>query len=73
MIDDIGGSVMRDDIPAGTKLKCRRSLDYYFTDGREYCCISGLIEGLFPDRPYVEVVDDRGKRVTAHASRFEVV
>lgn len=64
---------MKDSISVGATLRCLRSLDYYFTEGKEYECLQGLVEGLFPDRPYVEVIDDRGKRVTAHATRFELV
>lgn len=58
----------------GDKIKCRRSDGYpTLTEGKVYECLYGLEEGIFEDRPFVTVIGDTGKEVSAHASRFEVV
>lgn len=59
---------------AGDKIKCLNNIGYYtLTEGKIYTCLYGLEDGIFANRPFVTVINDNGKEVGAHASRFEVV
>ena len=40
------------------------------TRGKEYAALDGIEEGIFPNRPYVTVIDDEGKAYACPASRF---
>lgn len=59
-------------IKKGSILICIRSDDHSLTENKEYVCINGLEEGIFPDRPYVSVVDNRNIVIKCHASRFKL-
>lgn len=60
--------------PPGTKLRCVRPGDgYNLCYGSVYVALEGKEEGIFPDRPFVSVIDEAGKRTSAHACRFELV
>lgn len=41
------------------------------TYGKEYRCLYGTEKGIFPDRPFVSVINDLGQECAYHQSRFE--
>lgn len=43
------------------------------TKGKIYITLHGIEAGIFKDSPYVTVVDDDGRNLSCHASRFEIV
>lgn len=45
---------------------------YYYdlSKGATYRCVNGIEAGIFPSWPYITVVGDNGKEISAHASRF---
>lgn len=63
------------DLPAGTPIVARatRGMEHYLTEGKTYIAINGLEDGIFPDRPFVSVIDDNGERIDTHASRFVLI
>lgn len=42
------------------------------TIGKTYKALYGLEEGIFQSRPYVTVIDNTGKELCCHASRFRL-
>jgi hypothetical protein len=59
---------------AGDKVVCRHVRGYFFTEGKAYTVLK--YEPRYPDGnytwpAYVHVVDDLGKVVVCHASRFD--
>lgn len=59
--------------PPGQRLRCIRPEDYALLYGNVYVALEGKEDGIFSDRPYVTVLDERGRRTQCHASRFELV
>ncbi|GEM_PF-3929015 len=43
------------------------------TKGKIYTAIYGVEQGIFETRPFVTVIDDDGKKLSCHLSRFILV
>ncbi len=53
------------------KVMCVNNSGYHnLTEGKKYQCLYGIEPGIFEDRPYITVIGDNGKKVSAHAYRF---
>lgn len=57
---------------AGETIRCvgNRNCESFLTKGKDYICLYGTEPGIVPDKPYVTVIGDGGKKISAHASRF---
>lgn len=56
----------------GETLLCIGGRDLYeLTTDKHYLVHKDEEEGIFPNRPYVTVIDNYGKPLVCHASRFK--
>jgi len=57
------------------KVKCikARTMSRFLTEGKIYEVLNGIEPGIFPDRPYVAIIDNLGKKTRWHLKRFEIV
>lgn len=60
-------------IKKGDKITCYgdRTTERNLTRGKVYEALTDEVPGIFPDRPYITVIDDNGERYFCHASRFK--
>lgn len=56
---------------AGQMITAQGTRGTSLTRGKQYECINGTEEGIFPSSPYVTVIDDNGNQYSCHQSRFE--
>lgn len=63
----------------GQLVRCLWAEGYNFKEGREYIVVGYTPAyqtqgaGGFTYPPYVNVIDDTGRKATCHAARFEVI
>jgi hypothetical protein len=43
------------------------------TENKVYEALYGIEEGIFPDRPFVTVINDYNREFSCHLCRFEII